>query len=153
MLLLDEVVDVPLFGSLPPQSRGVDDLVVHTTLTLHLQQKRSSICIFGRPIYNICTVFYIHSCTLLVGHDELDSLLSMVFHLDAVNAGRVAACTDGIVGIAVRGHDAGVGVKKSHLFGVAGSREDAVLAVGVGAVVVRLVGHKGRVCKGDYRFD
>lgn len=77
----------------------------------------------------------------------------MIGDLVAVNRLVKAVGAEGVALVAVAGQDASVRVELGHAVGVIGAGEDAIVAVGVGTVVVGLVGDKGRVAKGDDSLD
>lgn len=88
-----------------------------------------------------------------MSNNKVNSSVLVIRHLVAVNRHVDAAGAERVALVAVAGHDIGVSVEKSHAIGVLGSGEDAILAVGVAAVVVSLVGNKGRVTKGNDTVD
>lgn len=97
--------------------------------------------------------FYFQHGNLSVCDDEVGGSLSVVGDLVAVNRLVKAAGAERVTAVAVAGQDAGVCGKLGHAVGVVGTSEDAVVAIGVGAVVVTLVGDKGRVAKDNDRLN
>jgi hypothetical protein len=109
----------------------------------------------NHPVVNVVSIYnpflsLLHtSCRSSAGtsNDKVGRLLGVRGNLVAVHLGAGAVGADKVIGVAVAGKLVSQDVELGQLASIVGARKDATSTVGVCAVVVGLVGDKGRVAK------